>query len=138
MVLWDGNPVLHNNCPSQSRLGYQDGHERRLPSYYGTPQYQEIFPFCIKFGNLPIHNAPFWHIYYDRITRVHSPEQASTQAQQTKELVQSLGWTIKWQKSLLALSQEIETTRSWDSGPKSTHERFGGWGEGGAVPFPSC
>ena len=51
-VLPDGNPVLHDICHMQSGMGYQDRPERRLPSYYGTPQYDEIFPFCGEFGKL--------------------------------------------------------------------------------------
>ena len=34
-----------------------------VPSFYGAPQYEEIFLFRNEHGNLPIQSASFWPIY---------------------------------------------------------------------------
>ena len=131
-VIHNGNSVLYHSSTQASGMDHRDRLEGRLPSHLGPSQHQEILSVR-DIGERPInseclHLGYQWHQKFtkplapvvqllrtrgirvhayldDWIIRADSPELCSAHAQETIHLLQSLGWTINWKKSLLEPSR---------------------------------
>ena len=96
-------------------MDYQNRSERCIWSYQSSsfwPIYSTTriykknlwLPYCML-GHLRYQGIRVRAYMNDRIIRTDCPEIASSQGQQTTNILQSLGWAANWQKSLPSPSQ---------------------------------
>ena len=110
----NGNCFLHHRSSTTTRMDYQDRPQRCLSSYPGPCEHPQVL--CVKHPKSTKTLAPVVqllctqgirvHAYLDDwIIRADSPEQSLQHTSQTIQLLQTLGWTINWKKSMLEPSR---------------------------------
>ena len=110
----NGNCFLHHRSSTTTRMDYQDRPQRCLSSYPGPCEHPQVL--CVKHPKSTKTLAPVVqllctqgirvHAYLDDwIIRADSPEQSLQHTRQTIQLLQTLGWTINWKKSMLEPSR---------------------------------
>ena len=128
----NGNSFLHHRSSLTTRMAYQDRPQRCLSSYPGPCEHLQVLSICYSWKDLSVPCTPFGlstapreftktlapvvqllrtqgirvHAYLgDWIIRADSHEQSLLQ---TIQLLQSLGWTINWKKSMLEPSHILD------------------------------
>ena len=134
-IVQNGNALLNNSSTSTTGMDHKDRLEGRIPSHPGTRQHPQILRVRCSRDSLSIPGPPVWtinsstgihqdsspcdpaasfsrhqvHAYLDDwIIRATSQEQSLEHTQHIIQLIQSLGWTINWDKSMLQTSRILD------------------------------
>ena len=133
-VFQDANPVLDSSSVSNPGMDDQNRFEGCLPTYHSTSKYLQVLPACGKLSDLPVQGTSIWPLYSTQgvykdsgtcstaswvlgytdssnlnwIFRASSPLQTQPHGQRTLQLSKTLGWTVNWDKCLLAPSKQVD------------------------------
>ena len=134
-IIQIGDTVLYHSGSPASGMVHQDRIKGRLQSYLGPSKHQEILPICYSWKYFQFPGLPFGystapreftktlaslvqllrtrgirvHAYLDDwIIWAYNPDICVQHTQETIRLLQSLGWTINWKKSILEPSRILD------------------------------